>query len=100
MSARCFVSFFAFTLACLTVVSHAATSVLVNHSNPWHYHKGTNAPQSDWTFVAAEDLGPGWLIGPGGIGYSDGDDATVLADMRNFYTTVFIRQEFTVPGSF
>jgi len=35
----------------------------------------------------------------------DGDDATVLSDMQNRYTTVFIRQEFTVaspldPASF
>ena len=33
-----------------------------------------------------------WDRGPSGFGYDDGDDATVLDDMRFQYTTVFIRR--------
>jgi hypothetical protein len=42
-----------------------------------------------------------WLTGPGGFGYGDGDDTTVLDDMEDGYRTVYIRRTFTVaPDQF
>jgi hypothetical protein len=73
---------------------------VVSHTNTWRYLKGTNAPQADWKTAADGALGSGWLSGPGGFGYGDNDDATVLSDMLNFYTTVYIRQTFEVLSSF
>jgi hypothetical protein len=69
---------------------------LVNHGDTWQYRKGTNEPQSDWKIAADAGLDSTWLSGPGGFGYGDGDDATVLADMLNFYNTVYSRRTFTV----
>jgi hypothetical protein len=68
---------------------------LVNHGDTWHYHKGTNEPQADWSTAADASLDPSWLTGPGGFGFGDGDDATVLSDMRSNYFTVYIRKSFT-----
>ncbi|MBI4659522.1 MAG: right-handed parallel beta-helix repeat-containing protein [Verrucomicrobia bacterium] len=71
---------------------------LVNHSDPWHYRRGTNAPPADWRTAADELLDESWRAGPGGFGYGDGDDATVLADQRNNYFTVSIRRSFKVDS--
>jgi hypothetical protein len=80
------------------VSSHAATVTLVNHTDSWQYHKGTNEPAANWKTVDSQNLGSTWLTGVGGIGYADGDDGTVLADMRNTYTTVYIRHTFAVTS--
>ena len=85
--------------AALTLISlQAADTPLVNRGDAWRYRKGTNAPQADWKTAAAVALDPTWLTGPGGFGYADNDDATVLSDMRSNYTTIFIRREFTVAS--
>lgn len=65
----------------------------------WRYAKGVEAPPTDWNEPGFDDSG--WLIGPTGIGYGDGDDATVLDDMRQTtdqtgYLTVFLRHAFVV----
>jgi hypothetical protein len=38
-----------------------------------------------------------WLDGATGVGYGDGDDETVLEDMRGAYLTVYLRRRFDVP---
>jgi hypothetical protein len=58
----------------------------------WRYFKGLSDPGSDWADVGYPDST--WLQGPSGFGYGDGDDATVLDDMRNNYTTVYTRHTF------
>ncbi|MBI4600854.1 MAG: lamin tail domain-containing protein, partial [Planctomycetes bacterium] len=79
-------------------VSSLATSVrLVQVGDPWRYWKGTQAPPGAtlaWTQRGYDDQA--FLVGPTGIGYGDGDDATVLGDMEDNYTTVYARRVFTV----
>lgn len=75
-----------------------APTPLVNHGDNWRYRKGNSEPQSDWKTVAETSLDGTWLTGPGGFGYGDGDDATVLNDMLNFYNTVYIRRTFEIPA--
>ena len=75
----------------------AAPVPLVVHSDPWRFHKGTVAPQADWMTVAEAGLLASWGIGPGGFGYGDGDDATVLTDMRDQYSTLYLRAGFELP---
>lgn len=72
---------------------------LVADDEVWRYFKGTEAPPADWQTVGFDDSG--WLSGPTGIGYGDGDDRTVLDDMQNGYLTVFCRHTFSVddPGA-
>lgn len=68
----------------------------------WKYVKGTKepspapagGPSTDWTRPGFNDAS--WTAGSTGIGYGDNDDATVLADMRNSYLSVYLRREFTV----
>ena len=68
----------------------------------WRYFKGTQEPSPGaggvptlaWAEPDFNDAG--WLSGSTGIGYGDGDDTTVLSDMRNNYTSVYLRREFTV----
>jgi hypothetical protein len=73
------------------------TFVAEGDSN-WHYRKGTSeasSPVTDWRNINfTEDAS--WLIGETPIGFGDGDDTTVLNDMRSNYSTVYLRHEFTV----
>jgi hypothetical protein len=63
----------------------------------WKYFKGISEPSPDaegepttaWTAIGFDDTG--WLRGKTGIGYGDGDDATVLDDMRGNYLSVYLR---------
>ena len=61
----------------------------------WRYLKGTAEPPAAWKTVGFDDTS--WLSGPSGFGYGDGDDATVLSDMQNAYSTVYTRRLFDVP---
>ncbi len=68
----------------------------------WQYFKGVVAPSDPadaWTKIGFDhSAGAGWLTGYSGFGYGDGDDETILDDMRGNYRTVYIRKEFT-PSS-
>jgi mannosyl-glycoprotein endo-beta-N-acetylglucosaminidase len=91
----------ALVLFLIPIASFAASTSLVNHGEAqWRYRKGTNAPQADWKTATDAALDATWL-GPvaGGIGYSDGDDATVLTDMQNNYTTLYTRRTFNVTNA-
>ena len=73
----------------------------VSTASVWSYRKGTSeasAPTDEWRqpgFI--ED--PSWLLGTTVIGYGDGDDTTVLNDMQNSYSSVFLRKQFDVSGT-
>ncbi|MBN1670747.1 MAG: CotH kinase family protein [Kiritimatiellae bacterium] len=71
---------------------------LVSHGDTWRYFKGTTEPSAQWRTMQDWALGSAWGSGPGGFGYADGDDATVLADMLNSYASVYIRRTFQVPA--
>lgn len=64
----------------------------------WSYFKGTQEasnPVTDWrlsNFI--EDAN--WLTGQTPLGYGDGDDLTVLEDMRFNYSSVYLRNTFTI----
>ncbi len=77
--------------------------VLVSGDARWRFFPGREEPSEQplaWTRVGFED--GSWREGPGGFGYGDGDDVTVLDDMRSNYTSVCIRTTFTVddPGRY
>ncbi len=65
----------------------------------WRYFKGTTEPPADWADVLFDDSA--WLSGPGGWGYGDGDDMTVLGDMPDNYLSIYVRRSFYVsnPGA-
>lgn len=72
----------------------ANATTLVSPGEIYTYHKGTNQPPGNWTSLAFDDSS--WLSGASGIGYGDGDDATVLDDMMGNYSTVYQRKVFNV----
>ena len=87
---------------CMAAGALQAQDVMINYGEDWSYFKGTEAPSipdTAWREVGFDD--GAWDVGPLGIGYGDGDDATILDDMEDNYTTVYIRHVFTAtdPGS-
>ena len=81
---------------------------IVEKGATWRYAKGTAAystPENAWREPGFDDAA--WPEGPSGFGFADDDDATVLADMLNGYSTVAIRKKIVVtaeqaaaPGDF
>jgi hypothetical protein len=56
---------------------------------PWKYFNTVPGPPPNWRDVSFNDAS--WSTGAGGIGYGDGDDATVIPNT----TAVFMRYSFT-----
>src|SRR5206468_1197121 len=79
------------------VTGSSGGTKLIRTGDVWKFFKGTAEPTDGnrtWNTRTFDDAA--WLEGPSGIGYGDGDDNTVLADMQNLYTTVYARKSFTV----
>ncbi len=67
-------------------------SFLIGRHAEWKYFAEPNAPPADWNQPSFDD--DAWRSGEAGIGYGDGDDRTVLDDMRGRYQSVYIRATF------
>ena len=74
-----------------------STTTYVAASGDWKYFKGiseASSPVNAWRQTSYNDTS--WTSGQTPLGYGDGDDNTVLGDMQNNYTSVFMRREFIV----
>ena len=72
---------------------------IISEGDMWKYRKGATPPPGaalDWTKPGYADSE--WASGPSGFGYGDDDDATVFSDMRNSYTTVYLRKSLTIEA--
>ncbi len=71
---------------------------VVSFGDTWRFFRGSEQPAGEetlsWTQPAYEDQE--WEEGPSGFGYGDGDDLTLLEDMENNYSTVFVRTRFSL----
>src|SRR5882724_10682063 len=98
-------SFLLATLCMLGLrTAFAAPVPLVSHGDAWRYHKGTNAPAVDWKTAGDASLGATWLSGNGGFGYADNapettNCQTLLPDMQNSYTTLYMRRQFEITNA-
>jgi hypothetical protein len=86
------------------VGSSGAPVSLVDHTDTWRFHKGTNAPAPGWQTNADSTLDSTWGSGPGGFGYADNipelaSVQTPLADMQNRYTTFYLRRSFDITNA-
>ena len=63
---------------------------LILAENDWKYRVGDSEPPSSWFQPGFDDTS--WLTGPGGIGYGDNDDATIIDSAYS----VYLRKEFTI----
>lgn len=85
-----------FLISLLTIVNSNAQQTidhwesLVNANNLWHYHVGATAPPTDWKNESFD--GSAWSEGPGGFGYGDDDDGTVIGQT----SSVYLRIQFNV----
>ena len=59
----------------------------------WRYHTGQTPPGAGWQTLVFDDHT--WLTGPGGIGFGDNDDATVIEPV----ISVFMRRKFTLSDA-
>ncbi len=75
-----------------------AQSPLVQEGDTWRFFRAVSAPPETWVDLEFNAEEGGWESGPGGIGYGDDDDATVLDDMADNYIAVYMRIEFDVPA--
>ncbi|WP_172992225.1 lamin tail domain-containing protein [Lacipirellula parvula] len=86
-----------------------AGSRLIAPGTTWQYRKGitanpptvANDPANNWRlngFVTSNDS-VAWQSGLASIGFGDGDDATILSDMQNSYSTFYARKSFTLSSS-
>ena len=83
----------------MTAVSDAESKTLIDKAATWEYLAGGQEPDDDsWTGLGFDAEKAGWKSGKAGFGYGDNDDNTVLSDMQNNYTTIFIRKEFEIPA--
>ena len=80
------VSIFAF--AFLYSQGHWETAISAN--DQWYYLIPENEPPSNWNDLEFTDSS--WSIGPGGFGYGDNDDGTVISQT----ISVYLRKNFIV----
>ncbi|MCZ6794716.1 MAG: lamin tail domain-containing protein [Planctomycetota bacterium] len=77
-----------------------AREILGEADTVWRYRKGTSEasdPVDDWRRLDfTED--DSWLVGQTPIGFGDDDDNTVLDDMRQNYSSVYLRHGFSVSS--
>lgn len=78
----------------------ADTFTLVETQGTWRYFPARDsAPPGSataWRTLSFDDSA--WPQGPASIGYGDNDDQTLLTDMRNQYSSVYLRQRFTLDS--
>ena len=65
---------------------------VINWGDEWNYFIGYTNPPSNWRELSFDDSG--WLNGPSGFGYGDGDDATEVPQVMS----VFVRKTFQVES--
>ncbi|TWT74577.1 CotH protein [Posidoniimonas polymericola] len=92
----------------LSSSAHAGES-LVQTGSVWRYRKGvgsnppanSNTPATDWRSSDFNELNDAvaWQDGAATLGYGDGDDATVLSDMRFNYSSIYARRTFTLDAN-
>jgi len=90
------VTLFAALAACLTG-SHgdAREIVYLDEGSPLYYLRGYDTPAASWKDPDLTEEASWTYSSAGfGIGYGDGDDRTLLEDMRDGYVTVYVRAHF------
>ena len=82
----CFAFFFLFSLN----AQQTHWETIVSAGTTWKYILPNTQPSDSWKNQSFDTSS--WLEGPSGIGYGDGDDATVIQQS----ISVYMRKEFQV----
>ena len=81
-------------------VAASDTQIDIPAGVSWRYFRGKSEPSDGtiaWTMPEYDDSN--WENGPTGIGFGDGDDATILSDMEAHYFSVYLRHTFSVDDT-
>ena len=74
-----------------TMIIFDEADILIAPGDEWSFLTGAaGGPDPEWLEEDFDDFE--WEVGPTGIGYGDGDDATVIEDMRNSYVAIYARK--------
>jgi len=83
----------------MTIQVGTGTTEFVSTGDTWAFFRGKTAPSTPADAWKEPDFDDSqWETGPGGFGYDDDDDFTVLTDMRRNYVSVYIRKAFNVDS--
>lgn len=82
--------FILFLLSLNIIAQEDIWQTAIYESDEWKYIEGSATISDDWKDVAYDDSS--WDEGPGGIGYGDGDDATIINQVLSLY----MRKTFAV----
>ncbi|MEM7231072.1 MAG: hypothetical protein AAF517_02790, partial [Planctomycetota bacterium] len=63
----------------------------------WKFYRKQEAPSAGTEWAQRDFDDSSWETGNGPFGYGDGDDQTVLDDMKGRYTSVYLRRYLGVP---
>ncbi|MGB0143345.1 MAG: metallophosphoesterase [Akkermansiaceae bacterium] len=74
----------------------AGSVELISKNAKWSYLAGSHPSGDDLTWTGPGFDASSWKSGKAGFGYGDNDDSTTL-DMRNKFTTVYLRRVFGLP---
>lgn len=66
---------------------------IITEGDSWKYIVPQSEPPSTWVKGYFDDSG--WLTGPSGFGYGDGDDNTII-DPPSPYISIYMRKTFTI----
>ena len=66
----------------------------VNASTTWKYFPGTSQPDTNWRNISFNN--GAWASGHGGIGFGDGDDATIISTSCR---SVMMIKSFNIPDT-
>lgn len=78
------------TLKAQNPIDHWGAVVLAE--NNWKYFSGTSEPPGEWINSSFDD--EVWNGGPGGFGYGDNDDGTIIGST----SSVYLRIKFTISN--
>jgi hypothetical protein len=69
---------------------------LVRAGDDWRFFRGAKSPPADWMQPGFDD--GAWESGPGGFGFADGDDRTVIDGMQSRYVSLYTRRRFRIEA--
>ena len=83
-----------------TVANGAVQKMVVSVGGEWRYHDKATAPNRNWARSTFDDSG--WSVGPGLLGYGNGNEATEISfgtnpDRKN--VTAYFRQTFEIEDA-
>ena len=100
MASRRVLLWFAWMLLAYTesnVSGQSIERVLIPFGSEWRYRKGTSRPPGgDLAWRGRDYLDSQWASGRMPFRYGDGVGGTVLNDMRNRYSTLYLRRNFSL----